>query len=218
MNSKLYPKSGVELTPFVAKHYDNVMNIGSLGQYNRFIVKAIKDIEIKPTDSILDLGCGTGRNAALMLNHLGNEGEIVGVDLSSEMQIQFKTRFAGESRVVFQQQRIDIPFDLNQTFDIVFISFVIHGFPHEVRNTVIENAKNHLKPEGNFVILDFAEFEMAKMPILHRFIFKKIECPYAFDFIEKDWKSILEIKKLKIVSEHFYFLNYVRALKTKLLI
>lgn len=218
MNTKLYPESGVELTPFVAKHYDKVMNIGSLGQYNRFIVKAIKDIEIKPTDSILDLGCGTGRNAALMLNHLGNEGEIVGVDLSAEMQMQFKTRFAGESRVVFQQQRIDIPFNLNQTFDIVFVSFVIHGFPHEVRNTVIENAINHLKPEGNFVILDFAEFEMAKMPILHRFIFKKIECPYAFDFIEKDWKSILKIKKLKIVSEHFYFLNYVRSLKTKLLI
>jgi len=212
MNTKLYPESGVELTPFIAKHYDKVMNIGSFGMYNRFIVSAVKDICIKPTDSILDLGCGTGRNAALMLKHLGDEGKITGVDLSSEMQKQFEKQFAGDKRVVFQQQRIDIPFDLNQAFDIVFISFVIHGFPHEIRNAIIENAKKHLKSGGKFVILDFAEFDMDKMPAMHRWVFKKVECPYAFDFIEKDWKQILKGMGLETKSEKHYFKKYVRLL------
>lgn len=212
MNTKLYPESGVELTPFIAKHYDKIMNIASFGMYNRFIVKAVKDIEIKPTDSILDLGCGTGRNAALMRQRLGNDGRITGVDLSSDMQKQFEERFSGDTQVVFQKQRIDIPFDLNQKFDIVFISFVIHGFPHEVRNSIIENAKKHLNPGGKFVILDFAEFEMDKMPVFYRFIFKKIECKYAFDFIKRDWKGILKEYGFDNFSETFYMKNYVRLL------
>ena len=214
--TKLYPESGVELTPFIAKHYDKVMNISSFGMYHRFIANAVKDIEINPSDSILDLGCGTGRNAALMLHHLSDEGKITGVDLSPEMQLQFEKRFAGDKRVTFSQQRIDIPFDLGETFNIVFISFVIHGFPHEVRSAVIENAIKHLKPGGHFVILDFAEFDMNKMPAFHRWIFKKIECPYAFDYIEKDWKGILETENLYAEKESFYFFKYVRLLKTQL--
>lgn len=46
---------------------------------------------------------------------------------------------------------------------------------------VIQNTNNHLKPDGKFYILDFAEFDMDKMPGIHRFIFKKIECKYTFD-------------------------------------
>lgn len=212
MKTKLYPESGVELTPFIAKHYDDVMNIGSFGMYHKFIARAIKDIGIKPNDSILDLGCGTGRNAALMLQYLGEEGKITGVDLSPDMKKQFENHFAGDMRISFLQQRIDIPFDLNDTFDIVFISFVIHGFPHEVRHAIIENAKKHMKAGGHFIILDFAEFDMDKMPAWHRWVFKKIECPYAFDFIEKDWKQILHELGFDTESERLYFKKYVRLL------
>ncbi|MDY0102401.1 MAG: methyltransferase domain-containing protein [Lentimicrobium sp.] len=212
MKNKLYPESGVELTPFIAKHYDGVMNIGSFGMYHNFITRAINEMGIKPTDSILDLGCGTGRNAALMRQSLGGEGKITGVDLSPDMKKQFESRFAGDKRILFLQQRIDIPLNLKDTFDIVFISFVIHGFPHEVRKAIIENAKKHLKPGGRFIILDFAEFDMNKMPAWHRWVFKKIECPYAFDFIEKDWKQILHELGFDTESERLYFKKYVRLL------
>jgi demethylmenaquinone methyltransferase/2-methoxy-6-polyprenyl-1,4-benzoquinol methylase len=211
---KLYPESGVELKPFMAKHYDKIMNTLSFGLYRRFIHKAIADIHIKPTDKILDLGCGTGRNDALMLKYLDENGRITGLDLSPIMQKQFERRFGNEKRVQFIQQRIDIPFDLGEKFDIVFISFVLHGFPQDVRNTIIENAATHLNTGGKFVVLDFAEFDMEKMPALHRKIFKTIECPYAFDFIKRDWKELLLHKGFNSFNEHSYFKNYVRLLKT----
>lgn len=214
-NEKLYPESGVELTGFTARHYDRLMNMMSFGKYGKFIHKAIHDLDIKSTDHIIDLGCGTGRNAGLMLKYLGESGKITGIDLSPIMGQQYKTRFISEKRAGFQQQRIDVPFVLGEKADIVFISFVIHGFPQEVRQAIIENAKNHLKPGGTFAILDFAEFDMARMPAFHRWIFKTFECPYAFDFIEKDWKTILQSKGFEITSESFYFLNYVRLLKAR---
>jgi demethylmenaquinone methyltransferase/2-methoxy-6-polyprenyl-1,4-benzoquinol methylase len=98
-------------------------------------------------------------------------------------------------------------------FDKVFIAFVIHGFPHEVRQVVIENAKRHLKAGGSFFILDWSEFDLASMPPLHRFVFKTVECKYAFDYIERDWKSILAEQGFGDFSEHFYLRRYMRLLE-----
>jgi len=213
MNTKLYPDSGVELNPFIARNYDKVMNVGSIGLYRSFIKKVIRDMNIGPDDEILDLGCGTGRNASLMRKYLSDKGHITGLDISEQMEKQFLHRFDGDRQVGFINRRIDQPFNLDKTYDIVFISFVIHGFPHEVRDAVIKNALGHLKREGIFYILDFGEFDMHKMPWFDRFIFEKIECRYAFDFIKRDWKEILHGYGFGNFAEHFYLRKYVRLLK-----
>ena len=212
---KIYPDSGVELSPFILKNYDKVMNMASFGLYQGFIHKAIRQMDIQPDDAILDMGCGTGRNAEHMLDYLGEKGTITGMDISEIMGEQFNERFKNDKRATFIQSRIDQEFDLNKKFDKVFISFVIHGFPHEVRKTVIENARNHLKPGGKFIILDFGEFKMDEMPAFHRFIFKTIECKYAFDYVERDWKEILKSFGFDGFEEDLYFKNYARLLKAQ---
>jgi ubiquinone/menaquinone biosynthesis C-methylase UbiE len=210
--NKLYPDSGVELTPTVAKHYDSIMNFVSMGAYRSFIHRAIKDMNIQPEDNILDMGCGTGRNALLMADYLSG-GNITGLDISPLMENQFIEKTKKEPKLKFINKRIDLPFEFDKPFDTVFISFVIHGLPHEIRETVIRNAYSNLKPGGTFFILDYAEFEVAKMPWLHRQIFKKVECKYAFDFIKRDWKDILKNYGFGGFSEKFYVKNYVRLFR-----
>ncbi len=214
-SDKIYPESGVELNSFSARNYNNIMNIASIGLYCGFIRKAIKAMGIQQGDKILDLGCGTGRNACVMAKYLNEDGRITGVDVSSIMEKQFRKKCANHQNVEFIRQRIDLPFSLSGQFDKIFISFVIHGFPHEVRQTILKNVSNHLKSGGVFFMLDFAEFDMNAMPSLFHFIFKNIECKYAFDFIERDWKQILAGYHFFGFEEFFFFKNYVRLLKAK---
>lgn len=212
MADKIYAESKVELTPLIARHYDRIMNTISLGKYDRFIRQAIADMGIRPDEQILDMGCGTGKNETLMAKYISKQGGITGLDLSPVMEKQFIHKHAGDERIRFIRQRVDIPFDLKQQFDRVVISFVIHGFPHEVRQQLISNAHKHLRPGGKLVILDFAEFSLDEMPPHHRFIFKTVECKYAFDYIERNWKSILKDNGFDRFSERFYFRNYARLL------
>ena len=212
---KLYPESKVEIQGFTAKHYDTIMNIVSFGFYAQFIGNAIAKLEISDDDYILDLGCGTGRNACLMRNFLSEKGFILGLDVSGGMGKQFIEKCKNFKNVAFRNQRIDLPFSLENKFDKVFISFVLHGFPHEIRERIINNAYENLKIGGIFWILDFNEFALMDMPFYYRIPFVTIECPYAFDFIERDWKKILEKSGFNDFIETLYLKSYVRLLAAR---
>ena len=212
---KLYPESKVEIQGFTAKHYDTIMNIVSFGFYAKFIGNAISKLEIQDKDYILDLGCGTGRNACLMRNYLSEKGFILGLDVSEGMGKQFNEKVRNFKNVAFKNQRIDLPFSLEDKFDKVFISFVLHGFPHEVRETIINNAYENLKTSGTFWILDFNEFTLMDMPFYYRIPFVTIECPYAFDFIERDWKQILKKLGFNSFIETLYLKSFVRLLAAR---
>jgi len=74
---KLYPDSGIELSPFTSKHYDTIMNIVSFGSYREFINKAISDMGAQSGDKVLDMGCGTGRNILLMNKFASDQSELI---------------------------------------------------------------------------------------------------------------------------------------------
>ncbi len=213
--SKIYPDSGVEVQGAIARHYDTIMNIISFGMYPKFIRSAIAGMGIEPDDWILDLGCGTGRNTRLMHEHLGPNGHVLGIDISEIMEKQYLENCRDLPNVEFRRARADVKFSLENKFDKAWMSFVLHGFPHEVRLRVIENIFENLKPGGVFCLLDFAEFSLARMPLVYRVPFKAVECKYAFDFIERDWKEIFREHGFVEFEERHWFGNYVRLLKAK---
>ena len=212
---KLYPDSKVEVRGWEAKNYDILMNIMTFGQYSGFIKRVIGDMEIKTDDKIIDLGCGTGRNSCLMLNYLSESGSITGYEISPEMIEQFKKNCLKYPNVQLRETRIDTDLGVEDEIDKAFISFVLHGFPQEVRLKVIDNVYKALKKDGWFIILDYNEFKLSEMPFYLRIPFTKMECKYAFDFLEKNWKEILTDKGFGDFRETFYFGKYVRLLKAR---
>lgn len=216
--SKLYPDSHVEIQGFMARHYDSVMNVMSMGIYDRFIRSAVSAMNIKSGEFILDLGCGTGRNACLMRKYLDESGYLLGMDISEEMGMQFSDNCNKYTNVKFKNQRADVPFKQNELFDTVFMSFVMHGLPHEVRREVIKNIYGNLKPGGRFCLLDFSEFKLKDMPFYYRIPFKTVECKYAFDFVERDWKKILNKEGFGNFKEKLFFKGYARLLTAEKLV
>ncbi len=210
-----YPKSKVETKGFMAKHYDAILDIATFGRYPSFIRKAIRLMKIELSDRILDLGAGTGRNACLMMKYLSKEGKLIGVDISEEMISQFRKKCVNFSNAEIIHTRIDKPLPFRKKFDKVFISFVFHGFPQNIRNVIINSAFGVLKGDGSFFILDYNEFSYKKMPFYFKALFKLVECPYAFDFIKRDWKKILASHNFSNFEEFFFFKNYVRLLEAK---
>jgi len=213
--SSYYPESKVETKGFTAVHYDALMDIITFGRYSLFIEKSIELMGIRPTDRILDLGTGTGRNACLMAKHLSKKGKLIGIDISQEMISQFKKRCVNFPNVKIIHARVDQSLPFREEFDKVFISFVLHGFPQEVREVIIKNVFESLKSGGSFFILDYNEFSYNETPFHLKVPFKLIECPYAFDFIERDWKQILANHNFSGFEEFFFFKDYVRLLKAK---
>jgi len=88
------------------------------------------------------------------------------------------------------------------------------NFPNaKVTNMIVENAFQSLKQNGEFLILDYNGFLLPKLPFYLRLPFKILECPYAFDFIKKDWKRILADAGFTDFEEYFFFHRFVRLLK-----
>ena len=172
-------------------------------------------MEIKPEDRILDLGTGTGRNACLMTKYLSKKGKLIGIDISQEMISQFKKRCVNDPNAKIIQARLDRSLPLREAFDKVFISFVLHGFPQYVRELIVKNVFEALKSNGSFFVLDYAEFSYKEMPFYLKIPFNLMECAYAFDFIEKDWKEILKQHGFDCFREHHFFQTYVRLLTAK---
>ncbi len=208
-----YPKSKVEVKGFAAKHYDTLMDLITFGGYGSFIKKAIQLMEIKKDDKILDLGAGTGRNACLMARSLSLNGKIVGCDVSEEMIKQFKKNCASFPNVKIVNQRIDKPLPYQGEFDKVFISFALHGFPQNVREIIIENARRALKNDGQFFILDYNKFSLKNTPFYIKIPFRLVECPYAFDFIKRDLRQILLGHGFENFQENLFAGKYTRLLK-----
>jgi len=203
--------SKVEVKGFEARHYDLLMNLITLGSYSLFIRKAIRELNLKSGEDIVDLGSGTGRNACLMLKEIGKEGRITGIEIGEVMKEKFLKK-CNFPNIKLIDRKIDEPFKLDKKFDRAFISFVLHGFIHEKREIILENVKHMLKPGGKFSILDYNEFDVDNSSFFVKFAIRKIECPLAEDFIERDWKTILSKYGFIKFEESFYFKKKVRLL------
>ena len=203
--------SKVEVTGLEARYYDLLMNIITGGTYPFFIRNTIREMQIQPGDNILVFGAGTGRNMDLMDKYLSGKGRIIGLDVGPEMLEQAQRRFADHPYITIEKQRIEEPLPYQGEFDKVFISFVLHGFVQEDRLKTIANAQRALRPSGEFIILDYNEFDLKQSPWPVRFAFK-MECPLATDFIGRDLQAILLEQGFNEFRVHPHYLGYVRLL------
>jgi SAM-dependent methyltransferase len=103
---------------------------------------------------VLDLGCGDGRLAALVLEARSDITEVVAVDSSAAMLERAAVRFASDDRVHLQTADLSEPLETTGTFDVVVSGFAIHHLEHDRKRHLFAEVAGRLRPGGLFANLE----------------------------------------------------------------
>jgi ubiquinone/menaquinone biosynthesis C-methylase UbiE len=138
-----------------APYYDILINLLTFGQYAKFQKRAVKVLAPKRGEKILDLCSGTGRVASWIAQAVGEEGEVVGMDISKSMVDWSKKRYGRSEKAMFLHKDVTKPWEYQNYFDGIFTSFAIHELPEKKRLAALEHSFLALKEKGKMVIADF---------------------------------------------------------------
>lgn len=127
----------------------------------------IDQMDVRPGERILEVGCGTGRNLAILATRYP-DSHFYGLDASAEMleTAQLKTARKGLGHVFLRTALAD-DFDFNKTFgleepfDTVFFSYSISMIP--TWRESIANALRNLKVGRSLFVVDF--YDQRDLPV-----------------------------------------------------
>ena len=116
--------------------------------------KQLELLDIKPGQTVLDVGCGIGDRAAEMAAKVGTTGKVCGTDLSNLMVEISKRRNEGNGLPLefYVASAVDQPFPDN-SFDCVRTERVLMYLPDP--EPAIDELLRVLKPGGGLLIVDF---------------------------------------------------------------
>jgi ubiquinone/menaquinone biosynthesis C-methylase UbiE len=137
--------------------YDAFMKKTTLGREHAMREITVGLAGVKPGDSVLEIGCGTGTLSLTAKQKAGSSGKVFGIDIIPGM-IEASQRKAAQAKIdiTFQLGSInDIPFSENQ-FDVVMCSFMIFHVSDGVRRKGFTEIHRVLKPNGRLLIVESA--------------------------------------------------------------
>lgn len=138
-----------------ARNYDRAVKLYRLIglRIEQHRAHAAQLLHLKPGDCVLDLGCGTGLSFPLLMQQIGPEGRLIGVDLSSEMLAcaQKRAQDAGWENVELVESDLSdyhFPENVNGV-----LSTGVFGYLND-REQVLEKIRRALVPGGRLAIVD----------------------------------------------------------------
>jgi tRNA (cmo5U34)-methyltransferase len=114
--------------------------------------------------TVLDLGCGDGRLAALVLEACPTVERVVAIDLSPPMLGRARERFHGDRRAEVRQFDLADSLEPLGAFDVIVSGFAIHHLEDQRKRTLFGEVAAQLHPGGLFANL---EVVASSSPELH---------------------------------------------------
>lgn len=139
-------------------HHHEVFSAGKAGHLDtrlrRFLYRPdlLAERYVKPGDRVLDFGCGPGFFTRELAKRVGESGKVFSVDLQEEMLQIVREKMGAEAllpRITTHRcepDSINLPPNLNGTFDVAFTIFVVHELPDPAK--LFREIALLLKPGG----------------------------------------------------------------------
>jgi demethylmenaquinone methyltransferase/2-methoxy-6-polyprenyl-1,4-benzoquinol methylase len=179
-----------------------------IGRYRQLVVEALS---ARPGDTIVEIGCGTGMNFALLEEKIGAEGRIIGVDISGAM-LERATKRIGSTgwKNVELIHSSAASYSFPERVDGIIATGVLTYEPDY--DKVIEKGAAALGPGKRWVVFDY------KMPTgwLHRLVpvFVWIFRPFGISealFKRTPWQSIQQHLKNTKIQEFYFGLIFIAS-------
>jgi arsenite methyltransferase len=159
-------------------------------------------LNLKPGEVIADIGAGSGYFTFPIAHHLGPEGKVYAVDVSSDMILHLNRRIRDlkTTNVVSVLADPDDPLLPEQSVNRFFICDVWHHV--ESPSKYLGMIKKMLKPGGQVIMIDFHKKELPFGP------------PMAMKIAREDLVKQMESNGFRLANEHSflpyqYFLVFV---------
>ena len=145
----------------------------------------MEQLQLRPGDRMLDVGCGPGRLALLAAARVAPTGSVDGIDPAREMIDRATARARRKNLpVAFRVGRAQqLPFADGQ-FDAVSATLVLHHVAADGRTAAVQEMFRVLKPGGRLLIADFRSSPPRRLP-------RWLPCPHG-DAILPEVRRLVE--------------------------
>ena len=109
---------------------------------------AVELVDVQPNERILDIATGTGALLQELASRRVHYGHVIGIDRSRVMLLGVRDRPRAWQVVVADARELPVA---DASFDVVFMSYLLHLLHHEDRSRVLEAASRVLRPGGRIV-------------------------------------------------------------------
>jgi ubiquinone/menaquinone biosynthesis C-methylase UbiE len=194
-----------------APRYDLTSHLyGLLGyRLDRYRREGVDALKLVRGDTVVELGCGTGHNLALLVEAVGPEGRIVAVDLTDAMLAQARRRVERSGwRNVELVQSDAAAFAFPPRTDGVLSTYALTLMP--AFDALIRRAAAVLAPGKRMVVVDFKAPERWPPWVLRAIV--PLLRPFGVTLGLKDrhpWESMRRHFRMIDVREHYFGTTYV---------
>ena len=199
----------------VAKKYDLSMP----PFFARWKKSAFNDSSLKSGDRVLVFCCGTGLDFPHILRKIGKDGEIVGVDFSSEMLNKAKEKIRKKKWENIELIEADITKfkdKLDKKFDVGVCTLGMSIIPEY--KSAYYNLFSYVKKQGEIIIGDMqlASGWLARLNPLTIFLSKKYGGTYEGHQNSIELCSMMKKELTEVRKSEFFFKSYFYCIgKTK---
>lgn len=121
---------------------------------------ALKHLNIKIGEQVLEIGFGTGHSLKQMSESVGETGKVYGIDISSGMLKVARKRLTKAELLDWVEltcgDAVKLPYE-NSKFDAVFMSFTLELFDTPEIPKILKEIKRVLKPNGRLGIVSMSK-------------------------------------------------------------